>query len=642
MLRALLKSLGCIGSPKVPLIAVLLLLLVSTSAQAQDPQEIKELLKPSYAKDVSFLYPAGKIYNYEKLFPLVIQVKNASPAKRVYQFQWNENGVKVPEELKDLILEPGETRQFSIVFPKGTISGLYNFRVNKESISPEVRAGNKNLTVGILSPPEQGFEYIRSLKLQEVKNYSAKPEDPVEYQILNDVTKLDSQVCPTSWAALAGVDLIIAHDLQALTLSNMQQEALVQWTQMGGRLVLVSNGLPEEYRGTALESILPLTPSQAKNSKGLLYIEGESRVGATIRHETGFPLLLSRKVKNGDIWLFTSPLTEIEPLGQEKLEMIWKKVIEGFDTSNHQANATFKSFPANTNIPMGNLREIPELPRAQAGWLAIFLISYAILVGPVNLGILRKRDKMLWAFMTVPVIAILFAGSAYIINMSNRSSIPVLRELGWATTESGDPVLATASEMILFSPSSRTYQLKGSAGSEYLIPQSHSYRQTNNSFGLYRWNSEGGLDSQVELGTWDVLQFGSRNLVSLDKPIKVEYQDGQVTIETPIGCETGQALIDHPQKGLSQTLELKTGNQTFDLKFNAAPGYNRYSVLGVNTPEHPGREQLVNNLANQTGGLTNPKKGHLLFWTDEIKSPVEVNHDAVHRSEQLIIVEFDL
>lgn len=627
-----------------PIRNALLFLLLGLGAFAMPAPPVPIQADKVKDSEVRFLYPAGQVYDYDKVFPLVVELHNRSTTPRTYKASWSLE-IDLPEALEAVKLEPGEKRRFPLVFPRNEISrGGNNIEFNKVSYTADLQPNPRQSITGLLSPNADKFDYLRTLKLEVDPNAPVDPSVPEKSQVklvpLAALSILDPELVPESWSLLASLDVLIAYDLRSMSLSKAQMEALVCWACEGGNLVLVSDGLPEEFRGTPFEPHLPLKPTGVNSSQGLVQLVGEPAPGAEVLMSYNTrPLLLKKPLMRGNVFLITAPLKEQAPLTVDDAEALWRQVQPTApDTSS--PNYNYGYYSGGNSLTSNTLKDIPELPRASAGWVALFLLVYALIVGPVNLGILRRKDRMLWSFVTVPVIALLFAGGAYLMNLANRSAIPVLRELGVMQIKSGASRGNAESEGLLFSPSARRYLLDCSPQA---ICHASTYRYDEAPFGMYNILPDGGLQASVDMGTWDVFMLGTESLIDLPKPITGRWKNGTLTVDSPYATESAEAQVFNLEKGASQPFALKGGTQTEKLELTDPGGYNKFDALGhpADGKAHPGREALVTAVSQQSGMLFSAGKTYLLFWTDQVQASVKPQAPAVHRAEYLVVVELE-
>lgn len=616
-------------------------------AHAQDPApEARESTFASAGKDaeVRFLYPAGPVYKQDKVFPLILELHNPSAIPKTYKTSWTQNQ-PLPQALESVLLQPGERRRFPLDFPRNEVGSISTVEVNGKTYPTELQPAARAISTALLSPADEPFAYLRTLKLEADPNAASNPEQatPAELVPLASLSLLSPELVPEGWPMLSCLDVIIAHQLSTMSLSKAQEQALLSWVGQGGRLVLVSDGSVDEFRGTAFEPHLPLQPSSVASDGGLLQLEGKPSAGArTLMTYRNRPLLVEKPYLRGNLFLVTAPLKDLGPLTVAEGETLWRQVQP--QPSSDPSATNYNSYPYNSNyypsLTSNTLKNIPELPRASAGWVALFLLGYALIVGPVNLGFLRRKDKMLWSFVTVPVIAVVFAGAAYLLNFSTRSRVPVLRELGVLQVRSGDSQGFAQSEALFSSPAAGRYSVECSPEA-ILHPSSYNY-QADPPFGLYTSLGGGSLQANLRMGTWDILMLAGQAIIAVPK-LSGSWKNGSLSVETTFATEAGEAMVYNLEQGASPTFALKGGAQTEKLELSNPGGYNKFDPLGqsADPDAHPGRADLATALGSQSSAVFEMGKTYLLFWTSELKSPITPKAPAVHRSEYLVIVELD-
>ena len=602
---------------------------------------------------VRFLYPTGTTYKSDALVQVIVEFTNTSTRDRTFVTRWSLK-LPVPSTLASVRMKAGEKRRIPLVLPRHLASQLYNLEVNDQSYSLDLQSTSQNSVVATLSPAEDKFDYLRSLKL-EIDPNAAQPvatgngeetQKPPKRIALNSLSNLEPSLLPESWALLSSLDTIIVYDLPSLSLSALQKQALLNWTLRGGRLVLVSDGNPTEYRDTPFEPYLPMEPDGVTTAGGIAQLTGRLHPEAkTLSSLEGRPLLVERPILNGKIFLLTAPLKELAPLSTAQAEALWTQVLPKLanyhNPNNYQSyNPTYSSYGSSYGNPVtGHLSDIPEMPRAQAGWLALYLLSYALIVGPINLSILRRRDKMLWSFVTVPAVALVFAGGAYLLNYLNRSSVPIFRELGMARFESSNSRGAGNSEGLFFSPSGQVYKLD--CAPTAICHSSSGYSIDSRSFGIYSALPNGGLQASLELATWDVATLGTESVLELQRPIKGQWKGNRLTVDSPLSSAAGEAMLYHRSRGVTPVFTLKGGEQTENLAFSSNPTYDIFSAISSTSKEHHVRDTMLSTLSSGAAQSFKKDTVYLLFWSDALKVPIEMGAKTVHKSEYLVMVELE-
>ncbi len=604
---------------RASLLAVLLLLTAALGAAQTLPGKArigKEI-------DVRCLFPAGTFTEYGTLFPLVLEYHNKSLAPQTFELTWSLE-TSIPRDYKRVTLEPGAKKRIPFLLPPNSINQLYSLEVNDQNVPVSVTSNSEGRVTGVLSTETDGLDYLRSLQL--VKNPYYNPTnnpDEEEYGTQKSLSNVDEEVFPDHWAGLTPLKVLVCYDLTTLNLSDNQYTAIVNWVRQGGELVVVSNGIPTEYRGTPLEEILPLKPESSESGEKAVRVTGKLHPDAkAVGTGVSQSILFERPILNGKVYYLSVPLLDTDILGKDETTQLWRHVFD--------KQPTYNSGPHSFSM----MNSIPELPRTKAAWVALFVILYGIIVGPVNLTILRKKDKMLWSFVTVPLVAIFFAGSAYVVNRFIRPSTPVLRELGYMTIEVGQSVGFAESEQLLFSPDSEDFLISADQATLFEIGNNYRYGAFGQSrdFGLYYPTTEGGLKSTLAMGTWDIQRFQARTSLPVEFPFEIKLiSPTEVEINAPMASK--EATLYVPASGTSEPISLEKGRHKYPLTFKGGKPTNAFQFK---EELNPGRDLLLQQVHSTRVATT----GKLYFFTDQMQTPLNINAGTLYRHDYLICVEF--
>jgi lipoprotein signal peptidase len=610
-----LKKLWIKGS----LLAILLFLTAAPGAA----QTLSGKARIGKEIDVRCLFPAGTFTDYGTLFPLVLEYHNKSLAPQTFELTWSLD-TPVPGDYRKVVLEPGAKKRIPFLLPPNSINQLYHLEVNNQNVPVSVTSNSQGRVTGILSSESDNLDYLRSLQL--VKNPYYNPTnnpDEEEYGTQQSLSNVDEEVFPDHWAALTPLKVLVCYDLTTLNLSDNQYTAIVNWVRQGGELVVISNGIPTEYRGTPLEEILPLKPESTESGGKAVRVTGTLHPDAKeVGTDLSPPILFERPILTGKVYFLSVPLLNTDILGKDETVKLWRHVFD--------KQPTYNSGPHSFSM----MNSIPELPRTKAVWVALFVVLYGIIVGPVNLTILRKKDKMLWSFVTVPLVAIFFAGGAYVVNRFIRPSTPVLRELGYMTLEVGQKDGFAESEQLLFSPDSESFLISADQATLFEIGNNYRYGAFGKSrdFGLYYPTTEGGLKSTLAMGTWDIQRFQARTSLPVEFPFEIKLTSGEeVEINSPLASKEATVFI--PEFGTSEPFSLEKGRHKYQVKFN---GGKPIRAFQFDEEKNPGRDQLLQQVHNTRVTST----GKLYFFTDEIQTPLNIDDGTLYRHDYLICVEF--
>jgi len=379
------------------------------------------------------------------------------------------------------------------------------------------------LLVGIVA--DQPGRLVGGIKLATTQN--ALPPATVT------LTAEDLPERVEAWAAL---DRLIWQDVDAARLNPAQLTALRGWLAGGGRLVIVGGtagpaaltGFPDAilpYRPTAtieapassLGALLGATPANAGDVTALAGSTGPGRALATsgdrvIAAELGYG--------NGAVDLVGFDPTLAWIADSKAGEALWRglvppragggPVVSGDDSQLVNAVAT-----------------LPSLALPPIGGLIALLFGYILLIGPVNYLVLRRLDRREWAWLTMPVLIVVFAFGSYGFGAALRGSEVLVNEVaiirGAADTEEGLGTVYVG----IFSPNRGTYQVRVPGGALLSAPISSEMN--------------GGPDQGA--GSLDLLQgdpsrvrdlavgFGSLRTIRADAPAAVPRLSADLRLE---------------------------------------------------------------------------------------------------------------
>jgi hypothetical protein len=119
---------------------------------------------------------------------------------------------------------------------------------------------------------------------------------------------------------------------------------------------------------------------------------------------------------------------------------------------------------------LGNLPAL-DLPSVQG--LALLLAVYILVVGPVNYLVLRWRQRLHLAWVTIPLLTILFSAGAFGLGYALRGSDVILNKISVVGLQA-DGDASMMGYVGLFSPSQRSYEIQV-PGSYLLSPLNPDY-----------------------------------------------------------------------------------------------------------------------------------------------------------------------
>ena len=288
---------------------------------------------------------------------------------------------------------------------------------------------------------------------------------------------------PERVEGLRSFDSLILNDVDTSTLSPQQAQALENWVQTGGRLVIgggagarkTLSGLPQglqllvpqgeiELEAAQLESLASYAGTEPIQAAGtFLAASGENHAGRLLAGNQQLPLVVEQSTGKGNVDFIALDPSRAPFEGWSGANTFWQELLspgaafpmgQPPDMSERQQRAS--------QIPYA-LSNLPVLDLPSAKGLAILLGFYILLVGPLNYLVLRWRKRLHWAWVTIPAITILFSAGAFSMGYLLRGTDLILNRIAYIEVQPGGSANVT-SYMGLFSPGNQSYQVNLTGG----------------------------------------------------------------------------------------------------------------------------------------------------------------------------------
>lgn len=249
---------------------------------------------------------------------------------------------------------------------------------------------------------------------------------------------------PERAAALASIDALVFNATDTGTLTGAQRSTLTEWVTRGGHLI-VTGGAGWQSTAAGLVALLPLVPENAAPADdlmGLVRLAGQYNTvlrgqyvlatgalndGARVLAATaaGAPLVVRRELGSGTVdYIAADP--NAQPLrGWTGLSDLWFSLL----TSTNVRPAWTYGFADwdRASDAIGILPGLNLLP--EVSLLAGFLLGYIFLVGPFNYFLLSRLNRRGLAWVTIPILIIIFSILARTIGFNLRGNQATLSRL---------------------------------------------------------------------------------------------------------------------------------------------------------------------------------------------------------------------
>ena len=548
----------------------------------------------------------------------------------------------------DISLPATSRKEFFLyVYPDGS---MRNFSVN-------VLDGNKILAKTNLNV---------NCEFDQVMFFGVLTDDPSVYNILNDihplvgitrVAQLKISDLPDRAQGWAALDALVISNVDTGTLTTEQKQALELWLANGGKL-FVMGGVHWQATAAGLIDFLPIKLKSTRNVTGLsalsTYIKDETlleegTVLATGRvqedanilvEQDGIPLLIEKQIGFGKVYYFAAN-PNLQPLSDwDGMKEIYNHLLGFKSPKPLWADASWDSYQVNDA-----LATLPELSLPSFIYICCWLGVYVSVIGPVNYFVLRRMKRTELAWVTVPILVILFTSLAYFSGYAYRGTRPILNRIMLAQSWDGVEQVQVNALIGVYSPSRTTYNVETQDQFMLYPLQSASANLQGNDNWLSLKNETGTTlpDVRVEIGGMQsigasgsmpalatlAIQHDLILTLSNQAPVLTgtitntsNYTVSDAVLVTPSGWHTLNDLLPNETQKVDFTLTNNSiASATNQYTIMTTLGMDTYAYSNKDTDQRR-RASFFQANTNSSSGNINVNSGiYLMGWVDEISTP---------------------
>jgi hypothetical protein len=275
---------------------------------------------------------------------------------------------------------------------------------------------------------------------------------------------------------LEGLSAIIwADDSSALT--EAQRRSMERWVANGGQLVVVG-GPNWQARTAAFADLLPLNDLTAVDSvahAALASWSGSSAAAvdaatvstgtlrddarSLVRADDGTILASMRPVGAGRLILLGSDVASDVYRGWEGSPRLWARLLPSSAALEQFFGGGFPITEEAENAMGSALGSLPSLEVPPAELLLVVIVAYILLIGPISYLILRRLDRRELAWVTAPLLVVLFTACSFGIGTSLKGSDVIVNQISLIRASTAGGAATVESYAGIFSPDRSTYDL---------------------------------------------------------------------------------------------------------------------------------------------------------------------------------------
>ncbi len=459
-----------------PLFLLILIFSLSTIVQGQSGESsIDFQVEPAFEGN----------FKYGEWLPLWVTIENQGAAvEGTVQATMNTSGGAV-SFASQTSLPTGSRKQFPLYILPNNYSReiVVQLLSSEEEVLAESTitvAPNQNnyFLVGIIAPERGPISLLTTLQNE---NSSRKVI----------MFGLDIEEIPEFSVALDSLDVLVLNDTDTSQLSPQQNTAIQEWVQNGGQLIIGGGPGAEKTISGLSSTLAPLSINNVMEIDSLESLE--SYTESTPIRVLGPFLVNDASYQEGSSVLQQEETTLIQkwPLGNGQIFFVsldlagspfdaWAGTVSFWENIFSSSPMYPMWYPADMSLRqlrMNNmyypLTNQPSLDLPSIRGIGILLLIYIILVGPVNYLILRGVKKLHLAWVTIPILTVLFTGGAFGTAFLMRGNDILVNSISLIDLYP-DGSASLDSYVGVFSPSQETYTLE-IEGSPFLSLSNGNY-----------------------------------------------------------------------------------------------------------------------------------------------------------------------
>ena len=289
---------------------------------------------------------------------------------------------------------------------------------------------------------------------------------------------------PTRVEAWGALDRLIWQDVDSSQLNTEQLAALRGWVAGGGRLVIAA---ARPVRPACRPSPTPSCPIDRRRRPTSPRPPSAALLGELPDDATDLPALSGTLTAGRALASVGDQIVAAErPYGSGAVTIIGFDPTADWLTGTRPAEGLWRPAPpdplrrrsrssATTARSCQAASQLPTLALPPIGGLIALLGAYILLIGPINYLVLRRLDQREWAWVTMPVLIVVFAVGAYGFGSLLRGSDVIVNEVAIVRGAPGATEGTAQSYLGVFSPSRGTYQVRVPGGALLSSPISGDF-----------------------------------------------------------------------------------------------------------------------------------------------------------------------
>jgi hypothetical protein len=368
---------------------------------------------------------------------------------------------------------------------------------------------------------------------------------------------------PDNAVGLRSIDAIVLSEVNTETLSNDQRQALREWVESGGQLILMGGNSWGRVRSGFSPSLLPLDITNYSNlgnlsnlvmqngeplkdvpnlSKPAAFARGQavngSRVLSYLQEGQGTaPVIAERRLGAGRIVATALDLTVSPMLEWSNSPQLWQDLFNYNITPYNQLYSENNPQIKTGADMLSFVSNISELRLPDVTPFFLLGLVYLLLVAPLNYVVLKKVGRLELAWFTIPILGAVFTGVGFWYANLQPPGQVLINQMSVVQVGTDQENAQVRSYAAVFSPEEREYDIRpdsentgrvlmtplirntGSSVPDADVPRTTVQGEQNrlDSYRIGQWNAQGfSLEANVPARSFQVtadLQFAGDKII---------------------------------------------------------------------------------------------------------------------------------
>ena len=337
---------------------------------------------------------------------------------------------------------------------------------------------------------------------------------------------------PPRAEAWAIIDRLVWQDVDPARLSSQQLEALATWVGAGGRLIVVGGqtgiagvaGLPEDLLPYVPTSTVDVPASDLEPIVGALPVDtapqpaltGELTRGSVTAWSDGQPIAAQAAIGQGQVVVLGIDPSVPAVAGAPGANGMWRRMVGPF--TGQSLNPLVLQDDSQI---VAALNSLPAVALPDLGLLFGLIVVYIVVIGPIDYLVLRRIDRREWAWVTMPVLVLVFSVGTYAVGMGLKGTDVIVDQLAIVRAAAGSDHGLAQAYVGIFSPNRRTFEV--AVGDDALIANPVYMAQNGGGVPLDIVGGESSRLRGYEVG------FGVLRAFRAEAPVETPRVDADLT-----------------------------------------------------------------------------------------------------------------